>query len=95
MPNLDPGSILVMDNWTIHRGKDIEQLVESFDCSIVYLPKYSPDFNPIEFLFSKIKAFVKKIRPLCLADMLWAFSDAVLSVTPQDARNTFSYCGYV
>lgn len=94
LPNLDPGSILVMDNWTIHKGDDIKQLVESHGCSIRYLPTYSPDLNPIEFLFGKIKALVKKLRPLTLPDLLQAFADAVLSVSSQDAANTFEHCGY-
>lgn len=95
LPKLELGSILVMDNWTVHQGEDVSELVASHGCSILYLPTYSPDFNPIEFLFSKIKAFVKKLRPLAMPDLIQAFVDAVLSVTPQDALNSFKHCGYV
>jgi hypothetical protein len=58
LPNVEPNSVLIMDNWTVHRGKDITALVQSFGCSVLYLPTYSPDFNPIEHLFAKIKSFV-------------------------------------
>ena len=95
LPKLAPDSILVMDNWTVHKGKDIVELVETHRCSILYLPIYSPDFNPIEFLFSKVKAFVKRLRPLNVPDLIQAFADAVLSVTPSDAFNAFRHCGYV
>ncbi len=84
-----------MDNWRVHLGDDIKALVESFGCSILYLPPYSPDFNPIEYLFSKIKAFIRKLRPLTLPQLIQAFVDAVLSVTPSDATNTLKHCGYV
>jgi len=95
LPDLAAGSVLVMDNWTVHHGEDVTRLVEAHGCTILYLPSYSPDFNPIELLFSKIKAFVKKLRPLNLPDLLEAFSDAVLTLTPQDAAATFEHCGYL
>jgi len=100
LPAVEPGSILVMDNWcakhpegTVHHGEDVNQLVEVHGCSIFYLPSYSPDFNPIEFLFSKIKAYIKKLRPLTLPELLQASVDAVLTVTSADAARTFQYCG--
>lgn len=63
LPNLTAGSTLVLDNWRVHHGDDVRELVEAHGCQLLYLPTYSPDFNPIEHLFSKIKAFVKKLRP--------------------------------
>lgn len=95
LPNLVPGSILVLDNWTVHHGADIKQLVDAHGSKLFYLPTYSPDFNPIEYLFSKIKASVKQLRPSTLPDLLQAFVDAVLTVTTEDAANTFRHCGYV
>lgn len=94
LPGLEPGSILVMDNWTVHHGKEVTTLVEAFACSLLYLPTYSPDFNPIELLFSKIKAFVKKLRPLIVPNLMQTFVDAVLTVSSQDAMNSFRHCGY-
>lgn len=95
LPHLAPDSILVMDNWTVHHGEDVTKLVESHGCSILYLPTYSPDFNPIEYLFSKIKNLVKKLRPLAMIDLIQTLVDATLSVTPQDALNSFRHCGYL
>lgn len=95
LPQLEPGSILVLDNWRVHLGPDVRKLVADYHCVILYLPAYSPDYNPIELLFSKIKAFVKKLRPLDLPELMQAFADAVLRVSPTDAKNTFEHCGYV
>lgn len=95
LPKLKPGSVLVMDNWTVHRGDDVNRLVEAHGCQVLYLPTYSPDYNPIELLFSKLKAFVKKLRPLAVPDLIQTFADAVLSVTESDALNSFRHCGYV
>lgn len=95
LPNLEPGSVLVLDNWTVHHGTEITQLVEAHGSKLFYLPTYSPDFNPIEYLFAKIKAFVKKLRPTTTPDLLQAFGEAVLSVTAKDAAETFRHCGYV
>lgn len=95
LPTLAKGSVLVMDNWTVHRGKDVTALVQSFGCSVLYLPTYSPDFNPIEHLFAKIKSFVKSARPKTRQELFAAFTQGVLAVTPEDAMNTFSHCGYV
>lgn len=94
LPNIEQGSILIMDNWKGHHGPDVHDLVASYNCEIIYLPAYSPDFNPIEYLFSKIKAFIRGLRPMTLEDLLQAFEDAVLSVTPKNAIKTFIHCGY-
>ena len=94
LPNLEKDSILVLDNWTVHHGEEITQLVEEHGSELFYLPTYSPDFNPIEYLFAKIKAFVKALRPQKMPDLLQAFVDGVLSVTAKDVAETFRHCGY-
>lgn len=66
LPNLKAGSVFVLDNWRVHLGPDVRELVAEYKCTLLYLPAYSPDFNPVELLFSKIKAFIKKLRPLAL-----------------------------
>ena len=91
---LEPETILVMDNWTVHHGDDVTDLVESFGCAILYLPTYSPDFNPIEYLFIKIKTFIHKLKPATLPELIQAFCEATQSVTLQNIRQTFEYCGY-
>jgi transposase len=94
LPKLEPGTTLIMDNWKVHHGSDITELVETFGCKVFYLPTYSPDFNPIEYLFGKIKAFIKKLRPLNLSDLLDVFSNAAKAITLQHISNAFTHCGY-
>jgi transposase len=94
LPTLARGSVLVMDNWTVHHGDDVRDLVEAYGCELLYLPTYSPDLNPIEHLFAKIKAFIKSLRPDSTDKLIQAFCDAVKLVTPEQALNTFVHCGY-
>lgn len=95
LPKLEAKTILIMDNWTVHHGQDIKDLVESFNCGILYLPTYSPDFNPIEFLFSKIKAFIKKLSSDSVDDLVQAFIDACKNVPLNEISNAFRHCGYL
>lgn len=93
-PTLTPGQIVIMDNFTIHHNAKVTELIEARDCEVLYLPTYSPDFNPIEHLFAKLKAFIRSLRPDTVDDLIQAFRDAVLSVIPDDAQNAFKHCGY-
>jgi len=95
LPSIPKGSTLVLDNWTVHHGQDIRDLVASYHCQLFYLPAYSPDLNPIEYLFSKIKAFIRGLRPLSLPDLRQAFVDAVHSITNKNVSKTFRHCKYV
>lgn len=83
-----------MDNWTVHHGEDIKRLVERYHCQLRYLPVYSPDFNPIEHIFAKIKAFIKARRPLETTKLIQAFIDALFTVTVEDVQHAFRHCGY-
>ena len=83
-----------MDNWKSHHGQDVRDLIASYNCDLIYLPVYSPDFNPIEYLFSKIKAFIKGLRPMTCKDLKRAFEDAVLSIALTDVVNIFRHCKY-
>lgn len=94
LPTLTKSSVIVMDNWTVHHGDEVRALVEAYGCELLYLPTYSPDFNPIEHLFAKIKAFVKGLRPNHLDDLVQAFCHAVETVTPENVLNAFRHCGY-
>ncbi len=91
---LDRGSVIIMDNWTVHYGEDVNELVERFDCELLYLPTYSPDLNPIEQLFAKLKALIKRLRPETIDNLIQAFCEAVETVTPKQVLNTFEHCGY-
>ncbi len=101
LPTLPQHSVLVLDNWsakhpegTVHHGDDVRALVEAHGCELLYLPTYSPDFNPIEHLFAKIKAFIKRIRPDTTDNLVQAFCDAVKTLTPENVLNAFKHCGY-
>jgi transposase len=94
LPTLTEGSVIVMDNWTVHHGDEVRELAERFGAELLYLPTYSPDLNPIEHLFAKIKAFVKGLRPNRLDDLVQAFCHAVKTVTSENVLNAFRHCGY-
>ncbi|MEM6429861.1 MAG: IS630 family transposase [Deinococcota bacterium] len=94
LPTLKAGSILVLDNWTVHHGHEVRDLVEAAECELLYLPAYSPDGSPIEHLFAKIKTLVKQLRPNSVDDLIEAFCQAVCTVIPKDIRNAIAHCGY-
>ncbi len=94
LPTLAKGSIIVTDNWTVHPGDEVGELVQARGCELLCLPTYSPDPNPIEHLFAKIKAFVKGLRPNHLDDLVQAFCHAVKTVTSENVLNAFRHCGY-
>ncbi len=94
LPTLAEGSVIIMDNWTVHHGDQVRDLALAHGCELLYLPTYSPDLNPIELLFAKIKAFVKALRPDSTTKLIQAFCDAVKSVTPEHVLNAFRHCGY-
>jgi transposase len=94
-PTLKPGQVVIMDNFTIHHNSQVRALIEAKGCKLLYLPTYSPDFNPIENLFAKLKAFLRKVRPLNKDDLIRAFQDAVLLITPHDVKNAFIHAGYL
>ena len=94
LPCLAKGSVLVMDNWTVHHGDDVRDLAERFGYELLYLPTYSPDLNPIEHLFAKVKAFVKALRPDTTDTLIRAFGDALKTVSPQNILDSILHCGY-
>lgn len=90
-----------MDNWcakhpegTVHHCDDVRDLVDAAVCELLYLPTYSPDLNPIEHLFAKVKAFVKRLRPDTIDNLIQAFGDALRTVSPQNILKSFWRCGY-
>lgn len=94
LPTLARGSVIIMDNWSVHHGDDVRDLVEAYNCELLYLPTYSPDLNPIEHLFAKLKTFIKALRPDTIDKLTQAFCDAVKLVTPEQVLNSFVHCGY-
>ena len=94
-PTLTEGSVLVMDNWSVHHGEVVRDLAERFGCELLYLPTYSPDFNPIEHLFTQLKMFVKALRPNTSDTLTAVFGEALTAVSPQNVRNSYRHCGYL
>jgi len=91
---LNPGDIVVMDNLSSHKSAKTRELIEGAGAHLVFLPPYSPDLNPIEMVFAKVKQLLRTLG--CRTrDALWQAMQSVLdSVTSSDAANCFRHCGY-
>jgi len=83
-----------MDNLSVHRGAWARELVESGGAEVLLLPPYSPDFDPIEEAFSKVKGLLRKARARTLGALFEATHRALGAVTVEDARGSFGHCGY-
>jgi len=93
-PTLRPGQIVVMDNLKQHRSDRTRALIEARGAELWFLPAYSPDLNPIEEAFSKVKTLLRTAAARAheaLAAAIWA---ALKAITPADARGYFTHCGY-
>jgi transposase len=93
-PTLRKGQVVVMNNLSAHKGERVKELIEGRGCELVYLPSYSPDFNPIEEAFSNIKCLMGKVQARSREALLEAMGTAIWAITDQDARGFFEYCGY-
>jgi transposase len=94
VPDLRPGDVVIMDNLSSHKRRRIRELIEDAGAHLVFLPAYSPDLNPIELIFAKIKQLLRSMA--CRTrDALWNAIQPVLDqVTPSDAMNCYKHCGY-
>ena len=93
-PTLRKGQVVVMDNLSAHKGEKVRELIEGRGCELLYLPPYSPDFNPIEEAFSKIKGLMRKAQARSREALLEALGAAILALSAQEARGFFEHCGY-
>jgi transposase len=93
-PTLRRGQVVVMDNLTAHKGERVKELIEERGCKLIYLPPYSPDFNPIEEAFAKIKALVRKAEARTREALVEAIGKGISMVTAEDAQGFFDHCGY-
>ena len=94
VPELSAGDIVVMDNLSSHKGKQIRELIEAKGANLLYLPPYSPDFNPIENAFAKLKALLRRLAARSL-DRLWSALGRFIDLfTPQACANYFAAAGY-
>jgi transposase len=93
-PTLRAGQVVVMDNLSAHKSKKVRELVEARGCELLYLPPYSPDLNPIEEAFAKIKGLLRKAQARTRRALVEAMGAALSSVTATDACGFFGHCGY-
>ncbi len=93
-PTLRPGDIVVMDNLSSHKRATLEMLIEQAGASVRFLPPYSPDLNPIEMMWSKVKSFLRTAKARTQTTLLDAIAAALKTVTANDAKGWFTECGY-
>ncbi|MAQ18576.1 MAG: hypothetical protein CMN30_27735 [Sandaracinus sp.] len=93
-PSLRPGKVVVMDNLRLHKNPAVLDFLRQRRCRVVFIPPYSPDTNPIELAFSKLKHLVRKAAARSLTALRLAFDEACDAITARDARNYIHHAGY-
>ncbi len=94
VPTLSKGDVVVMDNLSSHKGPRVEKLIEAAGAELRYLPPYSPDMNPIEKAYSKLKAFLRKIAERTVSGLMNALDACAEIFKPAECVNYFKACGY-
>jgi transposase len=94
VPTLDPGDLVVMDNLPAHRRAGVRAAINAAGARMRFLPPYSPDFNPIENAFAKLKALLRKAAARTVDDLWNAIGDALPQFTPRECANYFIAAGY-
>ena len=94
VPELTPGDIVIMDNLPAHKVGGVRQAIEAAGATLLYLPPYSPDFNPIEMACAKLKALLRAAATRTIPDLWEAIRDALDQFTPTECRNYFAAAGY-
>jgi len=92
---LQEGDVVILDNLRPHWASGFQALVESVGARVLHLPPYSPDFNPIENMWAKIKAFLRKAKARTFDALVNAVGGALMEITPEDCLGFFRHCGYV
>jgi transposase len=93
-PTLSKGDVVVMDNLPAHKVSGIRELIEAKGAKLIYLPPYSPDLNPIEKCWSKIKTYLRAAKARTREELEKALREALLLITEKDAQGWFKSCGY-
>ena len=94
VPNLQKGDTVIMDNISFHKSVKIQELVESAGASVLLLPPYSPELNPIEKMWSKIKQILRECEPRSMKEFQRAINLAFSEITVPDLKNWYKACGY-
>ena len=93
-PQLRPGDVVVMDNLSPHKAPGVREAIEGAGATVRYLPPYSPDFNPIEPMWSKVKGVLRSLAARTVEGLHDAIGTALATVTPTDCAGFFRHCGY-
>lgn len=94
VPTLKPGDVVILDNLGSHRGKAVRQAIRKAGAHLIFLPKYSPDLNPIEQLFAKLKTLLRKKAARTVNAIQGAIGELLDSFTPQECANYLTNAGY-
>ena len=94
VPTLKPSDIVIMDNLGSHKGSGVRETIEAVGASLIFLPPYSPDFNPIEKAFSKLKALLRKAAARTVESLWTAIGKFIPAFTPAECANYFAAAGY-
>jgi transposase len=95
VPTLRPGDIVIMDNLGSHKGKAVRQLIRAAGAKLFFLPKYSPDLNPIEQVFAKLKHLLRKAAARTIEAVCAAIGEILRAFTPEECANYFTNSGYL
>lgn len=93
-PSLRPGQIVLLDNLGAHKAADIRAMIEARGCEVLFLPPYSPDFNPIELAFAKFKARLRRAGPRTQSALDATITQTIDCIPPHEARAFIHHCGY-
>lgn len=94
VPTLTPRQIVILDNLSVHKQAAVRQAIEAAGARVLFLPSYSPDFNPIEMMISMIKQALRRVGATTRAGLASALPTAIEAVTPKNALDSFRHCGY-
>lgn len=94
VPTLQAGDVVCWDNLNLHKNKEIREAIERVGASVKMLPKYSPDLNPIEAAWAKVKARLRRLCPTTVVELRAAMRRSLSAIRPKDAMGWFGYCGY-
>lgn len=94
LPQLVPGTTIVLDNLSVHHNPAVRAAIAAAGCQVRYLPAYSPDFNPIELVFAKLKTSLRGVAARALEPLVAAIGAGLATVTPTDIAGFYRHCGF-
>lgn len=94
VPTLQPGTIVILDNLSVHQQPAVRAAIEAAGCRLRFLPPYSPDFNPIELVFAKLKTHLRGVGARSFDTLLAAIGEGLRQITPRDLAGYYRHCGY-